>query len=163
MAFWGRPYPLPDHASRACRAALLMQKQLAELNANWSQEGRQTLAMGIGLNTGRMIVGNMGSNKRFNYTVMGDAVNLGSRLEGQTKEYRTHIIISQSTYEEVQDEFVCRELDLIQVKGNTTTGGYLRGACRSFRAPEISVTAGRLFSGTDGLPGRPLRGSFGGF
>jgi adenylate cyclase len=117
MAFWGRPYPQPDHAARAARACLQMLARLGELNDKWRNDGRQALNIGVGLNTGPMVVGNMGSNKRFNYTVMGDAVNLGSRLEGQNKEYGTRIIISQSTYEEVREEFVCRELDLIRVKG----------------------------------------------
>ncbi len=117
MAFWGRPYPMPDHAYRACMACLVMMEQLAALNRKWQGEGKQPLAIGIGLNTGPMVVGNMGSNKRFNYTVMGDAVNLGSRLEGQNKEYGTGIIISESTYAVVREEFICRELDLIRVKG----------------------------------------------
>jgi len=117
MAFWGRPYPQADHAARACRSCLQMMERLGELNRNWRGEGKQALDIGVGLNTGPMVVGNMGSNKRFNYTVMGDAVNLGSRLEGQNKEYGTHIIISQGTYEEVREEFLCRELDLIRVKG----------------------------------------------
>ncbi len=117
MAFWGRPYPQPDHASRACKSCLVMMDRLVELNAKWEREGKQSLNIGIGINTGPMVVGNMGSKRRFNYTVMGDAVNLGSRLEGQNKEYGTHIIISQSTYEQVAEEFICRELDLIRVKG----------------------------------------------
>jgi len=117
MAFWGRPYPQPDHASRGCNACLAMLDRLNDLNRQWKAEGRMTLDIGVGLNTGRMVVGNMGSNKRFNYTVMGDSVNLGSRLEGQTKEYAVKIIISEFTHGEVADEFVCRELDLIRVKG----------------------------------------------
>ena len=117
MAFWGRPYPQSDHAARACRSCLQMMERLGELNGKWRSEGKQALDIGVGLNTGPMVVGNMGSNKRFNYTVMGDAVNLGSRLEGQNKEYGTHIIVSQGTYEEVREEFLCRELDLIRVKG----------------------------------------------
>ncbi len=119
MAFWGRPYPQVDHALKACRACLEMSDGLNSLNAKWRAEGRQELNIGIGLNTGLMVVGNMGSNRRFNYTVMGDAVNLGSRLEGQTKEYGTRIIISEATYEYAREEFVCRELDLIRVKGKT--------------------------------------------
>jgi adenylate cyclase len=117
MAFWGRPYPQPDHASRACTACLNMIEGLERLNAKWRKEGKQELNIGVGLNTGPMVVGNMGSNKRFNYTVMGDAVNLGSRLEGQNKEYGTRLIISETTYQYVKDEFVCRELDWIRVKG----------------------------------------------
>jgi adenylate cyclase len=117
MAFWGRPYPQTDHAFRACTACLNQAEQLKVLNAKWKSEGKQELNIGIGLNTGPMVVGNMGSTKRFNYTVMGDAVNLGSRLEGQNKEYGTRIIISETTYAQVKEQFVCRELDLIRVKG----------------------------------------------
>ncbi len=117
MAFWGRPYPQTDHAERACRACLNQAAALKDLNAKLKSEGKPELNIGIGLNTGPMVVGNMGSRKRFNYTVMGDAVNLGARLEGQNKEYGTRIIISENTYAHVKDQFVCRELDLIRVKG----------------------------------------------
>lgn len=117
MAFWGRPYPQPDHALRACEACLNMIEELKFLNSKWKSEGKQELNIGIGLNSGPMVVGNMGSLKRFNYTVMGDAVNLGARLEGQNKEYGTHIIISEGTYAYARDKFICRELDLIRVKG----------------------------------------------
>ena len=117
MAFWGRPYPQDDHALRACNACLNMIDTLGDLNAKWKSEGKLPLNIGVGLNTGPMVVGNMGSNRRFNYTVMGDAVNLGSRLEGQNKEYGTHIIISEGTYHHAKEHFVCRELDLIRVKG----------------------------------------------
>jgi adenylate cyclase len=117
MAFWGRPYPQTDHAFRACTACLNQVEQLKMLNAKWKSEGKQELNIGIGLNTGPMVVGNMGSLKRFNYTVMGDAVNLGARLEGQNKEYGTRVIISEATYLQVKDQFICRELDLIRVKG----------------------------------------------
>jgi adenylate cyclase len=117
MAFWGRPYPQTDHAERACKACLAMNEELNVLNKKWKSEGKQELNIGIGLNTGPMVVGNMGSLKRFNYTVMGDAVNLGARLEGQNKEYGTRILISEGTYAKVGNLFVCRELDLIRVKG----------------------------------------------
>jgi adenylate cyclase len=117
MAFWGRPYPQDDHALRACNACLNMIDTLNDLNAKWKSEGKLPLNIGVGLNSGPMVVGNMGSNRRFNYTVMGDAVNLGARLEGQNKEYATHIIISEGTYRYAKEHFVCRELDLIRVKG----------------------------------------------
>ena len=117
MAFWGSPYPQTDHAYRACKCALQMSKGLAKLNAKWKQEDRPPIAIGIGLNTGPVNVGNMGSDKRLAWTVMGDNVNLASRLEGITKQYQMQIVISEGTYREVADKFVCRELDKIKVKG----------------------------------------------
>ncbi|MGE3908782.1 MAG: CHASE2 domain-containing protein [Chloroflexota bacterium] len=117
MAFWGAPQHQPDHASLACRAALEMVQELEKLNARWSQEGRPPLAMGIGINTGIMKVGNMGSSSRFDYTVLGDAVNLASRLEGLNKEYGTTLIVSKATLDESGGTFHERFLDLVAVKG----------------------------------------------
>jgi adenylate cyclase len=117
MAFWGSPYPQADHAYCACKCALEMSRALAKLNVKWKQEDRPPIAIGIGLNTGPVNVGNMGSDKRLAWTVMGDNVNLASRLEGITKEYQIQIVISEGTYRDVADKFVCRELDKIKVKG----------------------------------------------
>src|SRR5512142_2811362 len=117
MGFWGSPFPQDDHAIRACAAALDMSARLEELNLKWEVEGRKTLEIGIGINSGVVNVGNMGSNRRFAWTVMGDHVNLASRLEGQNKEYHTARIISEFTYAQVKDQFVCRDLDRIRVKG----------------------------------------------
>lgn len=117
MAFYGAPIHYPDHADKACLTALEMLQKLRELQAEWEKEGLPKINIGIGLNTGPMSVGNMGSNTRFNYTVMGDAVNLGSRLEGTNKMYGTQIIISESTHAAVKDKFVWRELDFARVKG----------------------------------------------
>ncbi len=117
MAFWGSPYPQEDHHLRACSAALDMSARLDELNLKWEVEGKKQLAIGIGINTGGVTVGNMGSSRRFQWTVMGDPVNLASRLEGQTKDYHVRTIISENTYMKVRNEFVCRELDNIKVKG----------------------------------------------
>ncbi len=117
MAVYGAPLDQPDHPKRACASALDMMEGLKALNEKWIKEGKTPLDIGIGINTGPMMVGNMGSDQRFDYTVMGDAVNLGSRLEGANKSYKTHILISDSTYERVKDDFVCMELDHVRVKG----------------------------------------------
>ncbi len=117
MAFWGSPYPQKDHAECACRCALEMIAALEQLNRQWAEQGRRPIAIGIGLNTGPVNVGNMGSDKRLAWTVMGDNVNLASRLEGMTKQYRSRVIISESTYNQVAPQFVAREVDRIRVKG----------------------------------------------
>ena len=117
MAFWGAPVPQEDHAFRACSCALKMSSELAKLNAKWDSEGRRPIGIGIGLNTGEVNFCRMGSAKRLAWTVMGDNVNLASRLEGITKEYQTQIVISENTYKQVSGKFVCRELDKIKVKG----------------------------------------------
>lgn len=117
MAFWGAPIEMEDHALKACRAALEMMEALKVMNSRWEKEGKPILDIGIGINTGDMVVGNMGSSSRMDYTLMGDNVNLGSRLEGTNKFYSTHIIISEFTYQYVKDNVIVRELDLIRVKG----------------------------------------------
>ena len=117
MAFWGAPYPQLDHAERACKAGIAMLKALEVLHVQWKAQGKPQLNIGIGINTGRMLVGNMGSKRRFNFTIMGDNVNLASRLEGLNKEFGTHLIISESTYQAVQGKMLARELDLIRVTG----------------------------------------------
>ena len=119
MAFWGAPYPQTDHAVRACRAAFEMLGVLNKLQAKWEAQGRPRIDIGVGINTGLMVVGNMGSAKRFNFTIMGDDVNLASRLEGTNKQFGTRVIISEATYLEVHEHFIARELDLIRVKGKT--------------------------------------------
>lgn len=117
MAFWGAPIEMEDHALKACKAGIEMMDVLHELNKKWEHEGKPTLDIGIGINTGDMVVGNMGSSSRMDYTLMGDNVNLGARLEGTNKVYHTHIIISEFTYQYVKDHVIARELDLIKVKG----------------------------------------------
>lgn len=117
MAFWGAPYPQPDHAERACCAALDMLAALNKLQTQWQAEGRPRMDIGLGINTGPMLVGNMGSKRRFNFTIMGDNVNLASRLEGLNKQFGTRLIISESTHQAVREKMLARELDLIRVKG----------------------------------------------
>jgi adenylate cyclase len=116
MAFWGAPVSFPDHASRAVATALLMQDSAERLNRDFLARGWPELKIGIGLNTGPMHVGDMGSKIRRAYTVMGDAVNLGSRLEGITKVYGVGIAVGAAT-RLAAPEFVYRELDLVRVKG----------------------------------------------
>lgn len=119
MAFWGAPLPQKDHALRTCYAAMDMQKRLGELRPKWRKEGKPELSARCGLNTGIVIVGNMGGKDRFDYTVIGDSVNLASRLEGANKQYQSQIMISDFTYAHVKGKVIVRELDLIQVKGKT--------------------------------------------
>jgi adenylate cyclase len=119
MAFWGAPYPQTDHAFRACRTGLDMLSALQRLQAGWQLRGVPRIDVGVGINSGPMLVGNMGSKGRKNYTIMGDSVNLASRLEGINRQFGTHIVISEDTFQQVKDQVVARELDLIQVKGKT--------------------------------------------
>jgi len=119
MAFWGAPYPQPDHQERACKAGIAMLKALQVLQVRWKAQGKPQLNIGIGINTGPMLVGNMGSKRRFNFTIMGDNVNLASRLEGLNKEFGTRLIVSETTYQAVQGKMLARELDLIRVTGKT--------------------------------------------
>jgi adenylate cyclase len=117
MAFFGAPGELKNHPERAAEAALTMIGRLEALKRESGEKGIQRLRLGIGLNTGQVTVGNLGSPSFMDYTVVGDTVNLGSRLEGLNKTYGTLIIMSASTAERLNDRFVQRELDLVRVKG----------------------------------------------
>ena len=118
MAFWGAPFAEAGHSDRCCQTALAMLDRLAELQSAWREKGKPALEIGVGINTGTASVGNMGSELRYGYTAIGDAVNLASRLEGLNKEYGTRVLISESTYITLQrPDLLVRELDLIRVKG----------------------------------------------
>lgn len=117
MMYFGCPVPDEQHAFRACRGALLMQERMIHLNARWREQGLPQLRTRIGINTGRAVAGNMGTDTIFNYTILGDCVNLASRLEGVNKEYGTLIIVGQDTWQQVREGFEFRELDWIRVKG----------------------------------------------
>jgi len=118
MALWGAPVGQPDHAERAVRCALDMIEKLEELQKKWLAEGKYVIDIGIGINTGDMVVGNMGAEgKKMDYTVIGDNVNLGARLEGLTRKYNNHIIISEFTYAKVKDIVKVNELGSVTVKG----------------------------------------------
>jgi adenylate cyclase len=123
MAFWGAPVDDAEHARQGVLTALEMQAAMAGLNDQLKARGWPELKIGIGLNTGTMTVGDMGSPVRQSYTVMGDAVNLGSRLEGITKQYGVGIIVGESTREQAGQEFFFRELDRVRVKGKDAPVG----------------------------------------
>ena len=123
MAFWNAPLEDPRHSYHACESALVMFEELEQLNQDLEAEAQEAgeehkpLKVGVGINTGECVVGNMGSEQRFDYSVLGDAVNLASRLEGQSKNYGVGIVIGEDTKDMVGDDFATLELDLIAVKG----------------------------------------------
>src|SRR5262249_43477663 len=119
MAFWGAPEPHPGHALAACTAALRGQQALRRLREKWAAEGKPPFRARIGIHTGEAVVGNIGSAARMNYTVIGDAVNLASRLEGLNKFYGTEILLSEDTFREAQGGVVARPLDWVSVKGKS--------------------------------------------
>ena len=121
MAEFGAPIAYPDHALRGCRAALRMNAEVERLTAKWLAEDKEPFRIGLGVNTGTMVVGNLGSEQLFDYTVIGDEVNLGARLESLNKDYQTdkHIIISDGTYEAAGDAIEVRRLGEVKVKGKT--------------------------------------------
>lgn len=119
MAFWGAPLADKDHAYHACSSALNMQRKLLALHTKWIHFGRPVVNQRIGVNTGKAVVGNMGAEERLNYTAVGDAVNLASRLEGVNKEYGTRLLMSDNTYRQVHDRILSREMDLVVVVGKT--------------------------------------------
>ena len=119
MAFWGAPLESVKAASDACNAALASLEALERVNADFTARGLGTISMRIGLHTGNAVVGNLGSDRLFDYTVVGDTVNLASRLESANKFFSTRIILSEETMKEAGTEFIIRELGLITVKGKT--------------------------------------------
>ncbi len=125
VAFYGAPLDLKDHELLACRTAIKMQERLAVLREQWKEEGERWpeivhhMQNRIGINTGKMVTGNMGSESRMNYTMMGDTVNLAARLESSAKQYGVYIQISDTTYESIKDQVVVRALDFVRVMGKT--------------------------------------------
>ena len=119
MAFWNAPLLEKDHAYLVCISALQQITKLKEMQKKWKKQNLPEINIGCGINTGEAIIGNLGSKERFNYTAIGDSVNLASRLEGLTKFYGVSIIISEETYKLVKDKFKFRKLDVVKVKGKT--------------------------------------------
>ena len=117
MAFWGAPIPEPKQADKAVKAALEMLEELKKINIQFLASGDPEIKIGIGIYTGKAIVGNIGSEHRFDYTAIGDTVNIASRIEGLTKEYKTEIIIGESTKNKLTENFSVTLLGKTNVKG----------------------------------------------
>jgi adenylate cyclase len=117
MAFWNAPVAQPDHAARALRAARELLAAVARVNGSWASRGLPSLGMRVGVATGPAVVGNVGSHTKFNYTVMGDTVNLASRVEGAAKVYGTNSLITEATAAAAGGAVPLRELDWLRVKG----------------------------------------------
>ncbi|MBS2025380.1 MAG: adenylate/guanylate cyclase domain-containing protein, partial [Deltaproteobacteria bacterium] len=117
MAFWGAPRPFEDHAYSACISALRMSAKLEQMQVQWRSQGRPEFRARMGINSGTVVVGNIGSPERMNYTVVGDAVNLASRLEGLNKSYGTQILLGEATANALQGRLILRPVDWVAVKG----------------------------------------------
>jgi adenylate cyclase len=117
VAIFGAPLARADHALGACRAALAMLEELKPVRERWARPDLPPLEIGIGINTGRMIIGNMGAEDRFSYTVIGDEAHLGARLESANKEFRTRILVSEATWREVDEHLEAREIDIVRFRG----------------------------------------------
>ena len=120
MAFWGAPVPVANHAVQACETAIRCQRTLARIRAHAATAWERAQYARIGIATGDVVVGNIGSPQRFNYTVMGDTVNLASRLEGLNKLYGTAVLVSEATYAGARDRVIGRPVDIVQVKGRSS-------------------------------------------
>ena len=151
MAEWGVPFPLENHAAAACLAALEQQEKLAELRDRLKQEYGHELHVRMGINSGTVTAGNMGSENRFSYTVMGDAVNQASRFESGNKPYGTSIMIGETTREAVGDRFEVRLLDLLVVKGKTQPIRVYELLARSGELPPERKKAVALYEEALGL------------
>ena len=124
VAFYGAPVPVEDHEYQACMTALEMETRLNELREKWVSEGDwpdivHNMHHRVGLNSGDMVTGNMGSSMRMNYTMMGDTVNLAARLEASAKQYGVYIQVAEESYEACKDKFIWRDLDFVIVMGKT--------------------------------------------
>jgi len=159
MAFFGAPIHYEDHAKYACRCALQSIEKLKELQKQFKEQGLPEIDIGIGINTSDMSVGNMGSDTVRSYTVMGDGVNLGSRLEGINKEYGTRIIISQFTYGDVKESFTAREVDWVRVKGKLEPVRIYELICEGKPGAEWQVCLEKFLQGFDLYHAKDFQGA----
>jgi adenylate cyclase len=146
MAVFGAPVERENDALDACYTAIEMQETLVGLREKWKSEGKPQLQARIGLNTGPMVVGNMGSESRFDYTVMGDAVNLGARLEPANKQYGTFVMMGEESYQKTKDKIVSRKLDLLRVKGKSEPIGVYEVVGRTGSVAENKLKVLDLFA-----------------
>jgi adenylate cyclase len=146
LAYWGAFTPEKNHAELACRAGLEMHERLDALNAKWKSEGRNPLAIGIGINTGEVVFGNVGSGRKIEFTVIGDAVNLAARLESQTKDFGVKILISEHTVAKAGGSIVAPALGGVKVKGKTVDTWVFE---LQSMAPEFEAHAEPASSGHD--------------
>ncbi len=146
MAFWGAPSENPQHALAAVRSAFQMSQALKQLNLAFAEKKISPFAIGIGIHTGEVIVGNIGSEKRLDYTVIGDNVNLASRLEGLTKLYALEIVIGPRTYDQVKDQILCREVDHVVAKGKTEALRIYEPICEISVASEQDIRFCEMFN-----------------
>ena len=137
MAFWGAPKDDPEHAQNAVYTALQLKDELDHMSQADQKKKQLKISVGIGINTGLMNVGNFGSKQRFDYTVMGDNVNLASRLEGANKNYGTTILISQATQDIIRDLFYCRFIDKVQVKGRQAPVDLYEPLCKGLPSAQM--------------------------
>jgi adenylate cyclase len=145
MAFWGAPFEQPDHAARACRAALAMLQNLDRVNQRRAADGQEPFAIGVGVHSGTAVVGNVGHDKRLDYTAIGDTVNLAARLEAATKELGSVMLVSASTIGRLSEEMRERAMRIgdITVKGRKQP---VEVWALQPLMPEISTGEGELFA-----------------
>jgi len=145
FAFWNAPTEVEKHPAVACESALFQQECLAKLNSQWTSQGLPNFKVRMGIHTGNALCGNIGSNSRMKFTAIGDSVNLASRLENLNKRYDTKILITEEVFSQVKEDFLCRPLDIVSVKGRTSSTWIFELVCRMKDAtPEqksVSITA----------------------
>jgi adenylate cyclase len=146
LTLWGAPLARADHATVACRAMLDNQQRVRELNARWHSEGRPAFHTRIGISTGEVVVGVIGSRARLNYTVLGDNVNLASRLEGLCKEYRAEILISEATFRAAESDIVARPLDWVEIRGRIEPVAVYELLAMRGEAPGMLVRRAAVFA-----------------
>lgn len=146
MVYFGCPLPDPRHPAQACRGALAMQRRLAELNQQWRADGSPELRMRVGVNSGTAVAGNMGTDTIFNFTIIGDCVNLASRLEGVNKEYGSLILVGEDTWSRLDGRFDGREIDWIRVKGKAEKVAIYELVAEAGRCTEVERAAMAAFS-----------------
>lgn len=147
MAFWGAPLPAPDHALRSVTCAIAMRRRCDELRASWKSRYGHEVHARAGINSGNAVVGNMGSKHKYNYTLMGDMVNLAARLEGANKPYGTYLMISEFTLARLEGAVAVRELDLVAVKGKNLPVKVYEVIDLVGKASETQVAVARRFEG----------------